>query len=483
LVAANAGAVPPVVIAILTATRLAFLAIAGLVLWRRGQDPAGRALATFLAAFGAALSVDFNVLADPVARLLLFLLAESLFMLGGVAILAFACAFPTPLPGSLRARIARAVPAIAALGLTLTCSRMVSAFVFGIGGRTLLIVYVCWYTAVLLLALGAFIGSYRTAGGPERVRMRWILATFGVGFSGLIVLLVGIAFNVSASALQYFGLTVLLIPIGLGYTILRHRVLDIGFVINRAVVYTGVSFVVVGAFITFEWMLGHLVERGSNTSVALQLGGALALGLSVRFIHNRVDRYVDDVFFRDRHAAEAAVRRFAREAPLITSSDDLVRKTIEVAQSKMHLSGCAFYARLGDAFVPLQSTISSAAAVSENDYAILEMRAWHAAVDPHARGSELAGDLAFPMMVRGELSGFLLCGEKETHEVFAPDERDAMGVLARDVGIALDSLRVRTIDRELTFLAGDGNLPKELRARLVALLERNPIARESSDTA
>jgi hypothetical protein len=95
--------------------------------------------------------------------------------------------------------------------------------------------------------------------------------------------------------------------------ILRHRVLDIGVVINRAVVYTGVSIVVVGAFILFEWLLGHVVESNSRASTIIELLAALALGLSVRFIHARVDRYVDDLFFRVRHLAEAAIRRFAQE--------------------------------------------------------------------------------------------------------------------------------------------------------------------------
>ena len=472
---ATASPPPPFgLLLIVVLTRCAFLLIAGIVAWRRGDDPAARALALFLAAYGAALGINFNIVADPNLRFVPFLLTETLFALGAAAVLAFACSFPPPQPGGIRERLLRATPAIGALGLLLAGAHLFSGFVFGnfTATRVFLVAYAVWYATVLVLALGSFIASYRTASGAERVRMWWMLMTFAIGFSGVIAILIAGAIGVLPTWVQYSGFTALFIPVGLGYTILRHRVLDIGFVVNRAVVYTGVSFVVVGLFITFEWLLGHLVEQGSNTSVTLQLGGALALGLSVRFIHNRVDRYVDDVFFRERHAAEAAVRRFAREAALITTPEELVRKTVEVAQSRMRLSACAFYARQGDLYVAMQSTFADAKAVDENDYAILEMRTWHTTVDPHDRNSALVGELAFPMIVRGELAGFLLCGEKETREAFAPDERDALAVLARDAGIALDSLRVRIVERELATLAGEANLPSELRTRLSTLLDR-----------
>ncbi|HVA33022.1 MAG TPA: hypothetical protein VNG31_02670, partial [Candidatus Baltobacteraceae bacterium] len=283
LVAVQSPATPLGLIAIVLLTRFAFLLIAGVVVWRRAQDPAARALAVFLAAFGAALSSDFDIASDPNVRFMLFLLTETLFALGAAAVLAFACAFPPAAPGSARERLARTVPLVALAGFALVWSRLLGTFAFGdIGAvRPLLIAYVVWYAGVVLLSLAAFIGSYRTATGPQRVRMWWILMTFGAGFSGLILLLVVYAMGFSPQWVQYCSLTVLLIPVGLGYTILRHRVLDIGFVVNRAVVYTGVSFVVVGSFIAFEWLLGHLVERGSNTSIALQLGAALALGVSV----------------------------------------------------------------------------------------------------------------------------------------------------------------------------------------------------------
>ncbi len=111
---------------------------------------------------------------------------------------------------------------------------------------------------------------------------------------------------------------------------LRHRLLDITFVINRAVVFAAVSSIVVGIFVILETLLAKYVEASNHiTSTVVQLAVALCLGLGARTIHARVDRFVDDVFFRERHDAEAALRAFAYDAPLITDEETLLRRTRE----------------------------------------------------------------------------------------------------------------------------------------------------------
>ncbi len=464
-------------LAIITVARLAFLMMAALVAWRRPDDPAARALSLFLACLGVGIAFDFGLLPAIWARFASFLFVQSTFMVGGLSAFVFACRFPRPTDRGLRHARARALLPLGSAG-----------FVFSTGGRgcgycdsplwppvrpLLALPYIAWYIAIIVASFIAFIDSYRATDAADRVRVRWVIGTFAIGFSGMIVLFAGIAAGLSgaaAQALQYVSLTTLAIPFGLGYVILRHRMLDIGFVVNRAVVYTGVSIIIVGAFILFEWLVGHVVEVHSSTSTLLQLGAALALGLSARFIHARVDRYVDDFFFRERHLAEAAIRRFAHEALLITDPIDLTSKTVAVAQEHARLSGVAFYARKNERYVALQSTFESATDVSENDYGVLEMRTWHHPVDVLARRSEVPGEIAFPMIVRGKLAGFLACGPKTTHEAFAPDERDALALLARDAGVALDSLRVRAVERELAYLSYDDEIPAALRARLAALV-------------
>ena len=466
--------VPPAVVVVLIAMRLAFLLMGALIAWRRPDDPAARSLATFLASFGAAItaSTDLAQIGPIWARILSEYAVEALYFLGVISVLSFACRFPQPPSRGWRLGIARSIVPLAALGFTVSAARLSLYFFTSYEWQFHLrpvIAYTMLYSLVIALALASLVGSYFEVTGAERARMRWVLGTFAVGFSGLIVYFVALSAGNTSDALQYATMTIVTLPFGLAYVIFRHRIIDIGFVVNRAVVYGGVSLVVVGTFIIFEWILSHAVEARSNASTALQLAGALVLGLSVRFIHERVDRYVDDLFFRERHLAEAAIRRFAHEAALVTTPENLVAKTVDVASRNARLSSVAFYARRENRYVPLRSTLPDAAPVDENDYAVLEMRTWHQSVDLAGAVSALRGETAFPMMVRGTLAGFLLCGAKSTHESLAPDERSALALLARDAGIALDSLRIRIIERELAILAREGGLPATLRDRLAVM--------------
>ncbi len=474
LVASASNSSPPgALIAVVELARLTFLVMAALIAWRRPEDAPARALAILLACFGVGLTFDVTVLPWVWSRFVLLVMLQTLFLGGALAGLAFATRFPMTSQRGLRAFLDKRLQGIVIVGVGISILTAALLFALPIGTRSERVVadlpFMLFYIAVIVATFAALIAGYRASRDVQRVRARWALGTIVIGLSGMLAFLIAAATGNGGQAAQYLVLTMLVIPFGLAYAIFRHRMLDITFVINLAVVYTFVSVVIVGSFILFEWLLGLLVEQNSRASLILQLLAALALGLSTRFIHARVDRFVDNLFFRERHAAEAAVRRFAHEAGLITTVGDLVGKTVEIAQISMRLRGAAFYALRDGAFVPLYSTIPSTEAIDENDYAVLEMRTWHAPVEPAIRGSNLRGDVAFPMMVRGSLAGFLLCGEKETREMLAPDERDALGALANSSGVALDSLRVRALEVELKDLAEDASLPQPIRAKLSLL--------------
>ncbi len=445
------GSSPIVAVVILYAAKLAFFATALLVAWRKPDDPAARALALFLACFGFGLGFDVGLFHALWLRLFVAMLVQTAFYAGAIAALAFACRFPTPPERGFRAAISRWIWPLAAFGVVVGEGVILFGFIDPAATQAFRALaplpFLACYMAVAIAMIAVFWDSYRSSTGSDRVRIRWVLLTFAFGFSGLLVFFAGIILHGNTGALQYAPFTVFAMPFGLAYVILRHRILDIGFVINRAVVYAGVSLIVVATFIVFEWLAGHVVETNSRASGILQLGAALVLGLSIRPIHNRVDQWVDDLFFRERHAAEAAVRKFAHEALLITAQSDLIAKTVDVAQRNMRLTGCAFYTSRRDRYVPLHSTFEVAPSVSENDYAVLRMRTWHAPVELHDVETQLPGELALPMTVRGKLAGFLLCGDKSSHEAFAPDEREALALLARDAGIALDSLQISALER------------------------------------
>ncbi|HEY2474585.1 MAG TPA: hypothetical protein VGI19_07250 [Candidatus Cybelea sp.] len=213
-----------------------------------------------------------------------------------------------------------------------------------------------------------------------------------------------------------------IMPAGLTYAILARRVLSADFVLNRAAVFSGVSLVIVGAFMLVEWALGDWLQGESHaTGLAVNGAVAIALGMSIRFVHGRVDHVLDTVFFRKRHEDEHALRAFAHEASFFTDAKVLKQRTVGVLEKHADASFVHFVEDKGD------------------DPAMVTLRATHKPVDLTAVDStSIEGDWAYPLVARGHMQGALVLGPKRSSESYAPDESEAITQLAHGVAGALE---------------------------------------------
>ena len=269
--------------------------------------------------------------------------------------------------------------------------------------------------------------------GLERARFLW-------AFAPIALLYVAETSSSAAPFANAFWLQVInialnaalfLAPLGLTYSLFSRRLLDIGFALNRAAVFSGVSVVIVGLFVLVEWLLSDWMQRVSHsTSIIVSGALALMLGLSIRFVHGKVEHVVDNVMFRKRREDEEAIRRMAREAPYITDRETLLYRV----EQTLHLHAGASFVRL-----LLDDGNGRYGGVNENDPALVRLRAEHTRVDLHAMQTALDGEWAYPMAARGRLAGALVLGPKTSGESYAPDESSAIAQLAHSVAGALDA--------------------------------------------
>jgi hypothetical protein len=247
--------------------------------------------------------------------------------------------------------------------------------------------------------------------------------------------------------MQFVQVTIVAIPIGLGYTILRHRTIDIGFVISRALVLTVVSFVVVAAFGLIERTIGKLfIDQSHIASRTVEIALALGVGFSFRALHVRVERGIDYLFFRERQRSLAALRAFQRDVFYIEDPGMVVEQTIDLI------------ARHADA---AEVRLVGEAAATSDDPLFVRLRSSRQPVKLRDTATALHGEYAFPMVVRGTLTGALIVAAKRNGETYDPVERDLLTEIAERAGIALDALQTIAIRRELEELrtATGGVLP------------------------
>lgn len=290
----------------------------------------------------------------------------------------------------------------------------------------------------------------------ERPRMAWIAWAVAIPQAWQmadIVLLYANAGNTSA-IIAIGTLVELLSAAFIVYGVANRRVLDIGFALNRAAVFTGVSVVILGLFVLVEWAATEWLREASRAA-NVAVGGviALSLGLGSRFIHARVDRFVDRVFFRKRHDDESALRTFAHRALYIADPAVLLERTRAVllehaGATRVDIYFCA------DETIPV------------DDPALVALRAAEPRAALDSLDTALSGDTAYPLAARAHLIGVVTITSEDAGRSYAPDEVAAIEAVTHNVGLALDALRLQTGESEFAALVAD------LRAMIGALDQR-----------
>lgn len=424
------------------------LFFAVLLAWRRPELPEARALSAFLALNGIFSNIGPGNWASP----WLFFdigvgMAGYLAQAAAAALLAYyAGLFAAPL--SPFRRMLTAVTYVTAgagvLGAAYVLFGGIYGFVdpFEAHNWIRLTIAASWLFPFL-----ALIATVAVARGAEHGRVGW--TTLSV--SPLVLAYVPWIFTSAVLSTSILGYTVwgqivnvasFLAPLGMTYALLNRRLLDLGFALNRAAVYTGVSIVVVGTFMLVEFALSEWLGAGRNANIIAGSILALLLGFSMRAIHARVDHLLDNVFFKKRYEDEQAIREFAQEVAYITDESVILERTRKLLEGRADAAWVQ---------IELPDARGCYGDADENDPAIISLRAWHRPVDLHATESVLHGEFAYPMVARGRLAGVLVLGPKRSAEPYAPDESDAIAHLAHGAGLALDTLSLRSAQRNDVF--------------------------------
>ncbi|HET9341415.1 MAG TPA: GAF domain-containing protein [Candidatus Eremiobacteraceae bacterium] len=328
------------------------------------------------------------------------------------------------------------------------------------------------FMVVLVATLAVLSAAYFASSGTARQRLKWISASTIVGFSGVLIYLGAQIIGRPITSYPIMNITMIAIPVGYSYAILRHRVIDVGFAINRAIVFTAITTVVVIVFA----LLSGVIERaavGSSTGLALQVAVALALALSFNALQKRVETAIDRIFFRRKHRAQAELARAADEAPFVTRAQILLDRAADIVRSE--LGACASAVYLADADGSYRRWSASGEDLAPNvpidDPAFVRLRTYLRDIDLTDVDSVLGrSGCIFPLAAHGRLMGALVCGDRRSEEPYDPDERSAIRSLAARVSSALEGLRAREFGLLVRQLAEGALDADQARARARSLI-------------
>jgi hypothetical protein len=209
----------------------------------------------------------------------------------------------------------------------------------------------------MLASVISLVMRYRRSRGEERQQIKWI--AFAASFVGLLYLIAMVcAFIFPSGAwfqagsplwLDLLGYAALssftLVPIAIGFAVLRYRLYEIDIIINRTLVYgsltISLALVYVGLVVSLQYVFRALAGGDSQLVI---VASTLALAALFNPLRRRNQSFIDRRFYRRKYDARKTLEEFSarlrEETDLDSLSEDLVgvvRETVRPARVSLWL--------------------------------------------------------------------------------------------------------------------------------------------------
>lgn len=304
--------------------------------------------------------------------------------------------------------------------------------------------------AALALCVLAFADAWHHLEGEPRQRFRWLLLASSVALISYgFLTAVGLGVFGATEKAELLGqltgdiLTAVAV-ITLTYAVLRHRVIDVGFVISRTLVFAVFTGLLLVVFAAVEWLADHFVHFKQRESSVL-LDGAIAVTIYLVFHRARygIERLVERVFFRASHARQMELQHFLETVPSFSEPDALAGALLKAVDAYAGSRGCGIYRRDKTGRFALEKTTLDQLprVLAADSEVIIELKTSRKPYQFGRLGFGLAV-LALPLVRRAELVGFLAVAAKTDHTLYRPDEIDNLVRTVHQVSSDLYALQL-----------------------------------------
>jgi signal transduction histidine kinase len=270
--------------------------------------------------------------------------------------------------------------------------------------------------AILLAGLASMVVRYRQMNAGERRQIRWVLT---VGFGSLSVLFLftifwslgylergGIAEPVSALiALHLNNLSASAFPLAIGYSILRHRLWGVEVLVNRTLVFGGLTLLVAAVYIITVGLMSSLFQSGGSILFSVLATGLIAILFNP--LRQRLQTAVNRLMYGERDDPITVLTALGKQLEQTAVPAETLPVLVETIAQTLKLPYVAITA--GDKII--------------------------AASGP--RPAAKMKPLALPLVYHSETIGHLMVSARAPGEGFNPAEINLLENVARQAGTAV----------------------------------------------
>jgi two-component system cell cycle sensor histidine kinase/response regulator CckA len=259
----------------------------------------------------------------------------------------------------------------------------------------------------------------------------------------------------------------------IAYAILRHRLLDITFVIRRGLTYSvltaGIAATYLLTIFVFERLARTVFGYGAYLIPILV---AVVIAVAFQPLRGRAQTWVDRLFFREKYDAQQMLHRLSRTTVSILDLNVLGEMLLEEVTTTMHVAGACILLKgqkRGEFYLATQRGL-------DKDVTDLRLRREHPLLRWMVRerkvltaheidilpqfkalwGEEketlkrLSAELFVPLLVEGDLVGLFVFGPKLSEEAYSNEDKTTLTTLANQTAMAIGNASLhKAVQQEL----------------------------------
>ncbi len=278
-----------------------------------------------------------------------------------------------------------------------------------------------WILAILLLMLasmGSLILRLRRATADERQQIKWFvyvatLLAMLLGATGLFTVVtftptestspLGIAYSL------LFSIVSAGLPIATGLAILKYRLYDIDIIINRTLVYGGLTVIVIIIYVLIVGIAGTIIQGSDNLLISILATGLVAI--LVQPLRDRLQRGINRMMYGERDNPVTVLSQLGQRLEATIAPDAVLPVLTETVAQTLKLP-----------------------------YAAITWGAAHDGEVAAAHGRPAGELIRLPLTYRGETIGHLVVSPGAPGEEFSPADHHLLKNIAHQAGMAVHAV-------------------------------------------
>ncbi|MEM7114714.1 MAG: histidine kinase [Chloroflexota bacterium] len=276
------------------------------------------------------------------------------------------------------------------------------------------------FAASVTLGLIAQLFRYHTiANSAQKQQTKWIIFGFLLANSGLIAIGALTELNlmlsspVQALGFVFLALGPVFIPATVAVALLRYQLWQIDIIINRTLVYGGLSLGIVAVYVLVVGALGMLFQAQDNVFLALLATGFIAVLFQP--VRERLQRASNRLMFGERDDPYRVLSKLGSQLQINATPEAM-----------------------------LQSVVLTIASTLKLPYVGIEIENEQGRLHGAATGKAVADTSEFPLRYQNETVGYLVVSPRSPSEPFSNRERQLLTDIAGQTGAAAYSVRLTT---------------------------------------